>query len=195
MNRRSEKTVEESEKYWTEVIENARKHPQGVRAYCTAHDINLNSYYLWFKRLRRLHPEWTDLSNTPPEPRKKAKRQTQPETEVPPRARRRKFSASERARILRETDGCSNAKVAAILRREGLYTAQLHQWRLERERAMHQARKNKPGRVANPLTGRMSELQTQCVRLEKQLKQANAIMELQKKVSAVLGIVLEESME
>jgi transposase-like protein len=181
-------TVEEKEKHWTNIIEEARKYPQGVKAYCTANDIILHRYYSWFTRLRRSHPEWTDLSNTPTHTRK-PKRIAQPDTEVTARPRRRKFNAKERARILKETDASSSGKVAAILRREGIYATQLHQWRLERERGTHQAKKR--GRTGNPLTALVNQLQAQCVQLEKQLKQANAIIELQKKISEILAIVPE----
>lgn len=183
-------TGEEKENQWTKTIEEARKHPTGVTAYCTANGITSKQYYYWFKRLRPSHAEWKDLSNTPAQPRKK-RRHAQPETEVEERPRRRKFRAKERVRILKEIDASSKGQVAAILRREGIYVSQLQRWRLERDRASCEAKKR--GRKGNPLTASVNQLQAQCVQLEKQLRQAIAIIELQKKISAVLGIVLEES--
>lgn len=180
--------LEEDESPWTRIIEEARKHPAGIKDYCTANGITTKQYYYRFRQLRDLHPEWRDLSNRPEQPRRR--RRVQPETEVQARPRRRKFSAKERVRILKETDASSKGQVAAILRREGIYASQLQKWRLERERS---SETKKRGRQANPLTARVNQLQAQCVQLEKQLKQANAIIELQKKISVVLGIVLEES--
>lgn len=190
MNRTPGKTAEEKESYWTTVIEEARQFPAGVAAYCTSKGIGKNNYYFWFKRLRASHPEWTNLSIVP-EQSKARERHTQPETEVATRARRRRFSAKDKARILRETEASSKGQVAAILRREGLYASQLCKWKVDVDRV--QGKNRKRGRKANPLTVRVNSLQAQCAQLEKQLKQANAIIELQKKVSEVLGVVLQES--
>lgn len=187
---RNTSIIEEKELQWTKIIEEARKHPAGIKDYCTANGITTKQYYYRFRKLRSSHPEWQDLANTPAKPRRR-RRHVQLETEVQARPRRRKFSAKERVRILKETDACTRGQVAAILRREGIYASHLQKWRLERERSSGATKKR--GRQANPLTARVSQLQAQCVQLEKQLKQANAIIELQKKISVVLGIVLEES--
>lgn len=184
------RTSKEKDNHWTKIIDEARKFPEGVAAYCTAKGIGKNNYYFWFKRLRTAHPEWNDLSKTPVQARK-TKRHTQPETEVDAKPRRRKFSAKEKAGILKETEASSKGQVAAILRREGLYASQLHKWRLEKQRA--EAVVGKGGGNGNPLTVRVNGLQAQCGQLEKQLKRANAIIDLQKKISEVLGVVMRES--
>src|SRR5438105_850915 len=82
------------------MIIEARKYPAGVTAFCTAYGISKNNYYSWFKKLRHLHPEWTDLANVPAEPRRQTKRKkkNRPETEVTERPRRRKFTAKDKAK-------------------------------------------------------------------------------------------------
>ena len=64
MKRTPGKTFEERQKYWTKIIEEARKFPSGVNAYCTENGISTNNYYSWFKKLRVSHPEWMDSANS-----------------------------------------------------------------------------------------------------------------------------------
>lgn len=193
------KTFEERQKYWTKIIEVAREYPAGVKAYCTENGISINNYYSWFKKLRDSHPEWEDLPNTPAEPRERSKRNSskkndeRPTTEVEQRARRRKFNAKEKAIILREVDASSKGQIAAILRREGIYSSQLQKWRTEREYAALEPKKRGP--KGNPLTADVRKLETKLARMEKKLKQANAIIDLQKKISNLLGITMEETAE
>jgi transposase len=199
MQRTPGKTSEERQKYWTRIIEEGRKCSAGVTAYCTDHGISKSNYYSWFKKLRSLHPEWTDLANTPAEPRQqpRSKRSKnsgrQASTEVDARPRRRKFSAKEKARILREVDASSKGQIAGILRREGIYASHLQKWRTDRELAALEPKKRGP--KENPLTAKVKKLETQLGQVEKQLKQANAIIELQKKISELLGITVEENNE
>jgi len=194
MNKTPGNSIEERERYWTGIVEEARRYPDGVTAYCTAKGISHNSYYYWFKRLRVKHPEWSDLSTNSARTKKRQKRvklqkKLVRETEVPEKPSRRKFKADYKAKILKETDSASNGEVAAILRREGLYSSYLHKWREERDARLLAPKK--PGRKGNPLTGELKRLRAQKAKLEKKLDQANKIIELQKKVSEILGITLK----
>jgi len=65
MQRTPGKTVESREKYWTKIIEAARRYPGGVTAYCRLMNVSKNNYYFWFKRLRVNHDDWHDLTNRP----------------------------------------------------------------------------------------------------------------------------------
>jgi transposase-like protein len=112
----------------------------------------------------------------------------QPETEVVERPRRRKFSAKEKARILKEADASPKGQVAALLRREGVYASQLMKWRTERDRSALEPKKR--GKKGSPLTARVRQLQERCERVERQLRQANAIIDLQKKISEVMETAL-----
>jgi transposase len=195
MQRTPGNTTAEKEKYWTQIIEEARKFPAGVAAYCADNGISHNNYYYWFKRLRVKHLEWTDLSNTPKVPRAKVsakkKRLPQPEIEVSERPRRRKFNAKEKSRILKEIDSSSKGKIASILRREGIYSSHLQKWRTELQQAALEPKKRGP--KANPLMAENRDLQKQLAKIEKQLDQANRIIELQKKISELLGVTIDEN--
>ncbi|MDZ4838028.1 MAG: hypothetical protein SGJ27_29950 [Candidatus Melainabacteria bacterium] len=59
------KTPAARERYWTKIIVEARKYPNGITEYCRVMNVEKNNYYFWFKRLRPKHPEWHDLSNHP----------------------------------------------------------------------------------------------------------------------------------
>lgn len=114
-----------------------------------------------------------------------------PETEVSETVSRRKFSKADKARILRETDSASRGQIAAILRKEGLYASHLQKWRTERELAALAAAEKRVETI-NPLAAELKKLKTKNERLEKRLDQANKIIELQKKVSEILGVRLQE---
>jgi transposase len=115
---------------------------------------------------------------------------TKPETEVIEKPVRRTFTKAYKARILRQADEAPAGTLGALLRREGLYSSHLQKWRAEAKR-----NEAKRGPKANPLTNEVRKLRKENERLAKRLKQANEILDLQKKVSKILGITLEESGE
>jgi transposase-like protein len=189
MQRTPGKTAEERARHWTKIIEAARRNAAGVEAYCRENGINKNTYYRWYATLRETHPEWTNLSSMPQQGRKPRK---QRETEVVEKASRRNFTASEKLRILKEVKGCSQSKVAAILRREGIYHSKLREWQREDELGSLEPKKRGP--KTNPLRAEVRTLQAQLAKKEKQLKKANAIIEIQKKISELLGITTDETL-
>jgi len=52
------KSPADRKKYWTEIIEEARKYPNGITRYCRDKRVSKDNYYQWFKRLKEEHPEW-----------------------------------------------------------------------------------------------------------------------------------------
>ncbi len=110
------------------------------------------------------------------------------DTEVREKAERRSFTTAFKARILREIEKAPGNR-AAILRREGLYSSHIQKWRAEEWRRTHEERKR--GRQKNAFNAENKKLMAQVQRLEKQLYQANKIIELQKKVSEILGVTLD----
>jgi transposase len=191
MNRTPGKTTAEREHYWTKIIMEARGNSDGVSAYCAAKNISINNYYHWFKRLRIKHPEWNDLATHRVELNGNgSNRQTEPETEVVERAVRRTFTAAYKAKILRDTGAATSGTVAAILRKEGLYSSHLQKWRTEDTRRAHEARKRGP--KTNPLAPEVKKLRAENARLEKRLTKAGHIIELQKKIAEIIGVTLEE---
>lgn len=113
--------------------------------------------------------------------------------EVPEDKARRRFTAHYKLRILEEADRCAEAgQIGALLRREGLYSSNLTTWRRQRDEGQLQAlspkKRGRKVKQKNPLAQRVAELERDKRRLEHQLKQAQTIIEVQKKISEILGI-------
>jgi transposase-like protein len=117
-----------------------------------------------------------------------------PDPEVTEKGRRRRFTAAYKSDIVRQALACrESGEIGALLRREGLYSSQLSKWRAQYERGASQALADDTrGRrsTRNPLDEEVQRLRRQNMRLEHRLKQAEAIIEIQKKVSEILGIPL-----
>lgn len=119
-----------------------------------------------------------------------------PESEVPAKAQRRRFSAEDKQRILEETDhAAGHGGIGAILRREGIYSSTLHAWRKERATAVNKAfsQKRGPQSKRHPLASENEKLRRQNQRLQEDLEKAHIIIEVQKKVAKLLGHPLSES--
>ena len=118
-----------------------------------------------------------------------------PDTEVSARPKRRRFSATYKARIVEEAEnGTKQGEVGALLRREGLYSSHLSEWRrLYRTGALQALRDDKRGRKAtkHPLEDEVAKLRKTNERLARRLEQAQTIIEIQKKVAAMLGNPLD----
>jgi transposase len=115
-----------------------------------------------------------------------------PDPEVPAKARRRQFSAEYRLRILREAEGCKTpGEIGALLRREGLYSSNLVTWRRQREaRALLGMKAQKRGPKGRSEDPRLKQQEREIARLRRRLKQAETVIEVQKKVAEILGIPL-----
>ena len=119
------------------------------------------------------------------------------EVEVLARPRRRTFSADYKLRILLEAQGCTKpGEIGALLRREGLYRAQLSGWRAARERGelsgLAGKKRGPRARKVDERDRRIAELERENRRLHKKLERAEALVDVQKKVSEILGIELPE---
>jgi transposase len=112
--------------------------------------------------------------------------------EVVPKATRRQFSAAEKLRILHEADACTQpGQIGALLRREGLYSSQLTTWRRLRARGQLQAlspQQRGPKAAADPLTEELATLRRENARLQAHLTRAETIIDVQKKLSQLLGL-------
>ena len=124
-----------------------------------------------------------------------------PDPEVVQRPVRRRFTVDYKQRILTEVDAAADTRtIGRILRREGLYYSHLSNWRKTRDQSQRAAldpkkRGPKPS-PKNPLQAENAKLTRENARLNKKLRRAELIIDLQKKVSQILGItlpVLEES--
>jgi transposase-like protein len=113
-----------------------------------------------------------------------------PDPEVVVKAQRRRFTAEYKRRILQEADACTqHGEIGALLRREGLYSSHLNTWRRQRARGELQGlTPAKRGRKANPQATENARLQRETERLKAQLARAELIIDVQKKVSQLLGL-------
>lgn len=110
-----------------------------------------------------------------------------PKTEVVPRAKRRRFTAAYKQRIVAEADACTErGEIGALLRREGLYSSHLSNWRKQRDRGELTDRKR--GRKGNPAGAELKRLQRENERLRQELEKAQLVIEVQKKLSQALGL-------
>jgi len=109
------------------------------------------------------------------------------ETEVSAKPRRRRFSPEYKLKIVEAAEQCrGKGEVGALLRREGLYSSHLVSWRRE---ALAGLQERKRGRKPEPAERRrIAQLERENARLKLRLEQAEAIIEVQKKLSALLGI-------
>jgi transposase-like protein len=110
--------------------------------------------------------------------------------EVVPKAKRRTFSAEQKLRILAEADACTSpGEVGALLRREGIYSSHLDQWRKQRQRGVLQAlAPQRRGPKVDPQAEEIAKLRRENERLQARLAQAETIIEVQKKLSMLLGL-------
>jgi transposase len=118
-------------------------------------------------------------------------RLTPPDPEVLERARRRQFTASYKLRILEEADRCSvPGQLGILLRREGLYSSHLAEWRRHRAQgtlaALAPHRRGQPASSIDP--AEFARLRHENERLARQLATAETIIEIQKKVSTLFGL-------
>ena len=125
-----------------------------------------------------------------------SERHPRTDPEVVPKATRRQWSAAEKLRIVQQADTCTQpGQIGALLRREGMYSSQLTTWRRLRDRGQLQAlspqqRGPKPTPSADD---ELAALRRENARLQTQLARAETIIEVQKKVSQLLGISTQET--
>jgi transposase len=115
-----------------------------------------------------------------------------PDPELVERPLRRRFSAEYKLRVLREADACTKpGEIGALLRREGLYSSLLTEWRRAREAGALEALARPRGRrPAHPLEVENAELRRRAERAEAELAKARRVIEVQGNVSALLGELL-----
>ena len=119
-----------------------------------------------------------------------------PDPEVREVKRRLYRKLEDRHRIVKEFDACVNAgDKGAVLRREGIYASYIHRWRREiDQRALLGLSSQKRGPKEDPAKKeklRIATLEKQVLHLEKDLKKCHIIIDVQKKISEILGIAQE----
>ena len=121
------------------------------------------------------------------------------EVEVMAKPTRRRYTAEYKLKVLREAEALSGrGEIGALLRREGLYSSNLTQWRKQRERGELEGLSRKRGPLPkgkNSLADKVKVLERENVRLKGRAERAEGLVELQKKVSEILGIELGRNVE
>ena len=108
------------------------------------------------------------------------------------RPSRRRFTVEFKLRVLRQADACSRGEIGALLRREGLCSSILSEWRKQREAGSLEALERPRGRrPVDPLEAENAALRRRAERAEAGLEKARKVIELQGNVSALLGQLLE----
>jgi transposase len=120
---------------------------------------------------------------------------TDPDPEVPERAcGPRRYSAKYKARILEEYEGLNKAGKGALLRREGLYTSLISEWRRQRDRGALEALAKPAGRQpADPRDREVARLRRENERLAAELAKARQVIEVQGKLSALVEQLATDS--
>ena len=115
------------------------------------------------------------------------------------RRQRRRFTPDERERILREADACTQrGELGKLLRREGIYSSHLSNWRAARKReglAGLQDKRPGPKPTKDAKDRQIEQQQKRIAKLEKELRISRALIELQEKAHEVLGIALPRTTE
>jgi transposase len=110
-----------------------------------------------------------------------------PDPQVPERAKRRTYSAKYKAAILAEYDALDRDGRGALMRREGLYSSLISEWRKQRDKGALEALGKTRGRPpADPVERDNARLRAQVARLQAELETSRRVIEVQGKLSALL---------
>jgi transposase len=119
-------------------------------------------------------------------------RQERPDPQVPERARRRTFTAQYKLDVLAAYDGAPDGEKGAVLRREGLYSSHIVEWRRARDSGALAGLARTRGRpAADPRDAQIARLNREKARLEQELAKARFVVEVQAKLHALLETISE----
>ena len=123
---------------------------------------------------------------------------TVPDPEVPAGPKRRRFTAEYKLRILREWDSLTKPGAKGeLLRREGLYSSHVTSWQRAREtgalQGLRPRKTGRPRKERNPLQAEVDRLEREKARLQEELRKANLIIDVQKKLASMLGSPTEST--
>lgn len=116
---------------------------------------------------------------------------SEPDPEVVAMPKRRQYSREYKLRILAEAAQCQHGEVGALLRREGLYYATLSKWRQQQAEGKLDGHRDRQKAAEKEQAQEVKRLQRENARLAAQLAKAEAVIEVQKKLSVLLGLVAD----
>ena len=121
-------------------------------------------------------------------------RQERPDPEVPEKARRRTFTAQYKQEVLAAYEAAPDGEKGAILRREGLYSSLISEWRRARDAGALAGLRQLRGRpAADPRDARIAQLERDKAKLEKELATSRFVVEVQSKLQALLETISESA--
>ena len=119
-------------------------------------------------------------------------RQERPDPEVPERARRRTFTAQYKQQVLAAYEAAAPGEKGAILRREGLYSSLITEWRRARDAGALAGLGQPQGRPpADPRDAEIARLRKDKAKLEQELAKARFVVDVQSKLRALLETISE----
>jgi transposase len=121
-------------------------------------------------------------------------RQERPDPEVPGKARRRTFTAQYKQEVLAAYEAAPDGEKGAVLRREGLYSSLISEWRRARDAGALAGLKQPRGRPgADPRDAEIARLRKEKAKLEKELATSRFVVEVQSKLRALLETISESA--
>ena len=120
--------------------------------------------------------------------------QDRPDPEVPEKARPRSFTAQYKLDVVAEYDAAATGEKGAVLRREGLYSSHVIEWRRARDAGTLARPRGRPGRpAADPRDAQIARLQKEKAKLEQELAKARFVVDVQAKLQALLETISERA--
>lgn len=133
----------------------------------------------------------TDEPKAIPPPEVVAVTRPTPDPEVPASAKRRAFTAEFKRRLLAEADACGSGELGALLRRHGLYSSHLVTWRRQRDAGelagLAPRKRGRKASAKNPLADEVARLERALCRMTARAERAEGLVDVQKKLAALLG--------
>jgi len=117
--------------------------------------------------------------------------QDRPDPEVPQKARRRTFTAQYKLDVVAEYDAAATGEKGAVLRREGLYSSHVIEWRRARDAGTLARPRGRP--AADPRDAQIARLQKEKAKLEQELAKARFVVDVQAKLQALLETISESA--
>ena len=117
--------------------------------------------------------------------------QDRPDPEVPEKARRRSFTAQYKLDVVAEYDAAATGEKGAVLRREGLYSSHVIEWRRARDAGTLARPRGRP--AADPRDAQIARLQKEKAKLEQELAKARFVVDVQSKLQALLETISESA--
>jgi transposase len=114
-------------------------------------------------------------------------RQERPDPEVPEKARRRSFTAQYKLDVVAEYDAAATGEKGAVLRREGLYSSHVIEWRRARDAGALAGPARPRGPAADPRDAQIARLRKEKAQLEQELARARFVVDVQSKLQAYAG--------